>query len=282
MQCRALWSAGWLLSVMVLAAPAAAKDIKNTRVEPPVPSAAGSELTPDQSAALARALDFDNVASPTATPSGAYGTPTLTHPDKLDVSRSENADGSGTVTVAQPLSNAWNAKVGADVGVATTPETTYAPDEPPPGAGATGAPSGAAFASVGVAPFASVDARVEPGSRQGKLGATLSHAVPLGSGLSVALRGRYAVSDTMPSTDNSGGAAPAPVLSNDQSVKLAIGATGTTLSAGVSTDSSDPTMHNTLSADQKVYGPLHVTTAITDAGQPTADKRVTAGFKLTW
>ena len=65
----------------------------------------------------------------------------------------------------------------------------------------------------------------------------------------------------------------------DRSVKLAIGASGTTLSAGVS---ADPTTHNTLSADQKAHGPLHAATAITDAGRPTADKRVTAGFHLAW
>jgi hypothetical protein len=280
MQRRALWSAGWLLSAVALATPASAKDIKNARTEPQTPPVVEGQLTPDESAVLARALNFDDVTSPAATPSGAYGTPTLTRPDKLDVSRSENADGSGTVTVAQPLSNAWNAKVGADVGVAATPETTYVPGRPLPGA-TVDKPSGAAFASLGVAPFASVDARVEPGSKRGKLGATLSHTVPLSDGTSLSLRGHYAVSDTMPADDSSG-TAPAPVLSNDHSVKLAIGATGTTLSAGVSADSSDPAMHDTLSADQKVYGPLHVTTAITDAGRPTEDKRVTAGLKLTW
>jgi hypothetical protein len=280
MRRRALWSAGWLLSVAVLAAPAADEDIENTRVKPQVPPAATRPLTPDESAALTRALTFDDVTPPAATPSGAYEMPPLAHRHALDVSRSENADGSSTVTVAQPLSDAWHAKVGADVGIAAAPETTYVLGEPLPGAVAD-KPSGAAFASLGVTPFASVDARVDPGNQQGKLGATLSHDVTLGDGVSLALRGHYAISDTIPPADNSG-AASAPVLSNDQSVKLAIGATGTTLSAGVSGDSSDPTMHSTLSADQKVYGPLHVTTAITDAGQPTADKRVTAGFKLTW
>jgi hypothetical protein len=254
MQRRALGSAGsFLLSLLMLVAPAAAKNTTNTHVEPQVPSAAAH--------------------------AGAFGAPTLAHRPALAVSRSENADGSSIVTITQPLSNAWHVKVGADIDVAAAPETTYAPEKPLPGATAD-MPSGAAFASLGLAPFATVDARVDPGGKQGTLGATLSHAVPLCDGVALTLRGRYAVSDMMASAD--GGTAPAPVLSNDQSVQLAIAATGTTLSAGVSADSSDPTTHDTLSADQKVFGPLHVTTAITDPGQPTADKRVTAGFKLAW
>jgi hypothetical protein len=41
-------------------------------------------------------------------------------------------------------------------------------------------------------------------------------------------------------------------------------------------------MHDTLSADQKLFGPLHVTTAVSDIGQPVTNKSVTAGFKLNW
>jgi hypothetical protein len=37
-----------------------------------------------------------------------------------------------------------------------------------------------------------------------------------------------------------------------------------------------------LSAEQKLYGPLHVTTAVTDLGQTTSNKSITAGFKLNW
>ena len=98
--------------------------------------------------------------------------------------------------------------------------------------------------------------------------------------MSVTLRSRCAVSEALaePAAQDN---AP-PVVSSDQAVKLNIGSTGTTLSAGVSANSADPVTHNTLSADQKVYGPLHVTTAVTDAGRETSNKSVTAGFRLTW
>ena len=61
-----------------------------------------------------------------------------------------------------------------------------------------------------------------------------------------------------------------------------ISPTGTTLAAGITTASNDPVTHNTLSADQKLFGPLHVTTAVSDIGEPTSKKSITAGFKLTW
>lgn len=260
---------------LALAGPATAKDV---RIEPSMTPPADAPLTPEESAALERALDFGAIDLAMGASTRPFSAPTLTHPQGLNVSRSEHADGSSTVSVAQPLPGDWNAKVGADFGVAGAPTTTYEPGKPFPG-GAKDSSSGAAWASLGVTRYATVEARVSPGSEQGQLGATIAHSVPLGDDISVTLRSRYAVSDTFASAAED--AAP-PVLSNDQAVKLDIASTGTTLSAGVSADSVAPLTHNTLSADQTIYGPLHVTTAITDAGQPTSNKSVTAGFNLTW
>ena len=72
------------------------------------------------------------------------------------------------------------------------------------------------------------------------------------------------------------------VFDTSKSVKLNIAPTGTTFGAGMTTASNDPVTHNTLSADQKLFGPLHVTTAVTDVGQPSESKSITAGFKLNW
>lgn len=273
---RALPSAGCLLFVVALAAPAAAKDV---RIEPHAAPAAEAPLTPEESAALERALSFDALALASRAPAQSFNTHSLARPRNLNVRRSQHADGSGTVSLTQPLSDDGQAKVGADFGVAATPARVYEPGKPLPGA-AKDNTSGAAWASLGMARFATVDARIGPGGEQGTLGATVEHSVPLGGGMSVTLRGRYAVSDTLAAPAEQDAAAP--VVSNEQQVKLNIGATGTTLSAGVSANSADPVTHNTLSANQQVYGPLHITTAISDAGQPTSSKSVTAGLKLSW
>ena len=270
-------SAGLVLFVatVALVLPAAAKDV---RIEPHVSPPAEAPFTPEESAALERALNFDGLALASNAPARSFSTPTLTHPKDLALSRSDNADGSSTLTVAQPLSDDGNAKVGADVGLAGAPATTYEPGQPWPGA-TKSSDAGSAWASLGLTRYASVDAHVDPGSEQGRLGATVQHSIPLGSDMSVTLRGHYTVSDTLAAAPNE---TSPPVVSNDQAVKLNIASTGTTLSAGVSASNIDPVPHTTLSADQDIYGPLHVTTAITDAGQPTSNKSVTAGFKLDW
>ena len=77
-------------------------------------------------------------------------------------------------------------------------------------------------------------------------------------------------------------AAPAQVWGNEQKLKFDVLPTGTSLSAGIATSSIDPVTHHSLSADQKIYGPLHVTTSVNDIGEPTASKSITAGLKLNW
>jgi hypothetical protein len=72
------------------------------------------------------------------------------------------------------------------------------------------------------------------------------------------------------------------VFGNERAVKFNILPTGTTLAAGVVSASNDPVTHNTLSAEQKLYGPLQVTTAVTDFGQTSSSKGISAGFKLHW
>ena len=80
----------------------------------------------------------------------------------------------------------------------------------------------------------------------------------------------------------SAGPAPQPVWSNERGVKFDILPTGTTLAANLVSASNDPVTHNTLSAEQKLFGPLHVTTAVSDLGEATVNKSITAGFKLNW
>jgi hypothetical protein len=59
-----------------------------------------------------------------------------------------------------------------------------------------GRDSGAAWASVGVADLATVDARVDPGSDQGKLGTTFKRSIPVGGKFSVTLQDSYSMTET--------------------------------------------------------------------------------------
>jgi hypothetical protein len=75
---------------------------------------------------------------------------------------------------------------------------------------------------------------------------------------------------------------PTQVWDSRKSVKFDILSTGTTLGAALTTASNDPVAHNTLSATQKLYGPLHLATAVSDVGQAHSNKSLSASLKLTW
>jgi hypothetical protein len=290
------------LACALAALPAAqAQDIRITAPAAAAPAQAGDQatqpLTPDESALLSRALTFDTADLADTQSARPLRLPTLAKPHKLSVNGTHNADGSSKVAVKQPLATAdWEANVGADLKTAPPPATSFEPGKPYPGS-ADDAGSAAAWASIGLPNLASVDARVDPANDQGKLGGTLKHSMPIGKDVAVTVQDTYSVTETFsqPATGAAGipllaaplpaasdSQAPSEIYGNEKSVKLAISPTGTTLAAGITTASNDPVTHNSLSADQKLFGPLHVTTAVSDIGQPVTNKSITAGFKLNW
>ena len=271
---RAVWMFGALALVAV---PAAAQE--STEVAP---------VSPEDSALLANALVFDPAALATA-PKKPLRLPGYRN-SEYDITRTQKVDGSPTVVVKQPLQTEWSNSVGADL--APSRPATY--PLPLPTEHNNGLPAGAAWASVGVPNLASVDARVDPTTEQGKVGTTIKHSIPFGGRFAVTVQGAYSVTEMLgqPSSGPgdlplmalppSGTTAAQQVFGNEKAVKFNILPTGTTLGAGFANVSNDPVTHNTFSADQKLYGPLHVTTAVTDVGQVTSTKSVTAGFKLNW
>ena len=200
--------------------------------------------------------------------------PDVSRPAAFGFSRTDNPDGSGVVVLKRALSPDWNANIGADLGLAAPPPVTYRPGGPVPIEPAA-APSSAAWASVGIVPdFATVDARFVPGVEQGRVGATFQRSVPVGNGLSVTLRDSYTVEQTISVNET--------VWNNERGMRLNIAATGTVLSASLISTSADSESHNAISAEQRLYGPLRVTTSVTDIGEASSNKSITAGFKVNW
>lgn len=260
-----------------------------------IPAPAAEPLTPEESETLSKALLYD----PTGIASGHAAKP-LRIPGQpkaadLDVSRTENADGSSAIAVKRPLPTAWDAKVGADLNLAPD---SYQPGMPLP-AMSNDRGSGAAWASVAVPNVGSVDARVDPSSDQGKLGTTIQRSVPIGSRYSVTLQNTLSVTGNLaaapvnstyapmmmaapPPDPTAVAPVPGRVWGNTKALKLDMLSTGTTFGAGVTTASDDPVTHHTFSADQKIYGGFHVSTSVTDPGQTTSSKSVSAGYKLKW
>jgi hypothetical protein len=255
------------------------------------PDAVTPELSAEAQAALRDVLNFDHVRAMSMAPASPLRVPSRkASAHDLDWNHTEKADGSAALTVKKPLPLVWDTKVGADFGLAAAPATSYELDrllQPHKDQGAPGL-SGA-WASVTVPGLASIDARVDPGKEQSKLGTTLSRSLPLGSTYSVTLQNTFALTETLGSTPTAPAissaatpALPAQVWSTDRLVKFNIHSTGTTLAAGTFSSTADYITHNKLSAEQKLFGPLSVTTAVTDVGAATSSKSISAGFKLKW
>ena len=149
-------------------------------------------LTPDESAQLAAALQFD-AAGTAQKPARSLKTPSLSQPASVDVTRSDSPDGSSTYTVKRALP-ALDAKVGADLGTGAAPSPYYVPDRPITTADRN---TGAAWASVDVDNQASIDARVDPTADQGRLATTLHRSVPVGRHLSLTLQNSSGVTQTL-------------------------------------------------------------------------------------
>lgn len=265
------------------ASPATAQEADET---PP----ADNPLTPEETAALGNALLFDATTFAADKLAKPLNLPTLPDPDKFDVSHTDRPDGSSTLVLKQPLASEWGASVGADLNLAPAPSDTYRAAKP---LAAANQDSGVAWASVGVPNLASLDARVDPAGDRGKVGTTFKRSIPVGGKFSVTLQDTYSVTETLGPPDPAPSDVPLMTLppvtppppqvwDNSNAVKFDVLSTGTSFGAGVNMASNDPVTHNTLSADQKVYGPLHVTTAVTDLGQPSASKSIRAGLTLNW
>jgi hypothetical protein len=84
---------------------------------------------------------------------------------------------------------------------------------------------------------------------------------------------------TLPQASNTGAT---QVWDDQPSVKFDVLSTGTSVSAGLARTSTDPVVHNRIGAEQKLYGPLHLSTAVTDLGQATENKSIGATIKFGW
>ncbi|HZL32280.1 MAG TPA: hypothetical protein VFC54_14640 [Pseudolabrys sp.] len=273
-------------------APLAAGELRG-----PLPDAApngeNNALSVEDLAIIRNALTFDP-SRDAARPAKSLKQPSLVQSNKLDVARTDRADGGANVAVKKPLHTEWDTKVGVDLSLAA-PAQDDRPGQNPLPITRDGRGSGAAWASLSVPDIATVDARVDPTKDTGRLGTKFSRSLPVGRQFAVTFESGYSVTGTygtpqaavpdvllMAAPVGTPGAPVPHIFGNDNAAKFKILPSGTTLAAGLSTTSIDPVTHNSLSAEQKIYGPLSVTTAVNDLGQSGQSKSIRAGLKLNW
>jgi hypothetical protein len=206
---------------------------------------------------------------------------------------SSNAGNNGTssVSVKQSISPFWDTRIGADMTVVNQPPGTTSGDLLRQKISPNAAPensSGSAWAAItapGVGSIwdqTSVEARVDPGSEQSKLGTSLSKSVPLSDSYSLTLQNGYNVIQQGLVPVPGVPAHPSRNYETDQSAKLSIGDTGTSFTAGRTLSSSDDRWLGKVGAEQKLFDGVTVSGSIGETPTGATNKSFSAGFKRSW
>jgi hypothetical protein len=204
-------------------------------------------------------------------------------------SSKDKPNGAAALSVKQPLSLSWDARVGADMTVARQPATVTTSEQLSERLANGGSPpqsSGTAWAAItapGVGPIwdkTAVEARLDPSQEQSKLGTSLSKSLPLSEQYSLTLQNGYNLIQQAPVTGMAGH--PTRNYEVDRSAKLSIADTGTNLIAGQTLSSTDDKWLGKIGAEQKLFDGVSISGSIGETPLGTTSKSLTAGFKRSW
>jgi hypothetical protein len=205
-------------------------------------------------------------------------------------SANQRANGTSAVSVKQSLTPFWDTRIGADMTVARQGTLTAQEllSEKLANGGSVPQSSGTAWAAItapGVGSIwdkTSVEARVDPGADQSKLGTSLSKSLPLSEQYSLTLQNGYNLIQQ--------GIVPVPgIISHptrsyetDQSARLSIADTGTSLMAGQTLSTSDDKWLRKVGAEQKLFDGVTISGSIGETASGAVNKSFGAGFKRSW
>jgi hypothetical protein len=193
------------------------------------------------------------------------------------------------VSVKQPLSPFWDTRIGADMTVTRQPQTmSELLSEKAANGGNQPQSSGTAWAAVsapGVGAIwdkTAIEARVDPSQDQSKLGTSLSKSLPLSEQYSLTLQNGYNVIQQGMVPVPGIAARPLRSYGTEQSAKLSIADTGTSVSAGQTLSSTDDKWLRKVGAEQKLFDGVSISGSIGETPLGVINKSLTAGFKRSW
>ena len=209
--------------------------------------------------------------------------------DAMSWSAYNKGSGASAVSVKQSVSPFWDARVGADMTVTSQPTTmSELLAEKTANGGNLPQSGGTAWASI-IAPGAgaiwdktAVEARVDPAQDQSKLGTTIVKSVPLSDQYSLTLQNGYNVTQQGIVPLSGVVAHPTHNYQTDQSAKLSIGDTGTSVIAGKTLSSNDDKWLRKVGAEQKVFDGVSISGSIGETAEGATSKSISAGFKHSW
>ncbi|UFX44121.1 hypothetical protein HAP47_0033780 [Bradyrhizobium sp. 41S5] len=234
-------------------------------------------------------LDTDSTSLPTLAPKSAAKPSSIAGNDP-SWSTNNNANGSSAVSVKQSISPFLDTRIGADMTVAKqgTMTTSEQLSERLANGGSLPQSGGSAWASIstgGVASIwdkTSVEARVDPGADQSKVGTSLSKSVPLSEQYSLTLQSGYNLIQQgvvpVPGVDGR----PSRSYDTDQSARLSVTDTGTSVTAGQTLSTAEDRWLRKVGAEQKLFDGVTVSGSGGETAQGTINKSIGAGYKRSW
>jgi len=196
-------------------------------------------------------------------------------------SRTDHDDGSSSLTFGTRLPAPGQAKLGLDLATAAPANTTI--PEALSGAAAD-RESGAGWASLALptAPLglskAELDARIDPNQDQRKVGVALTR--PVNGSLAVTVENSYAMNGgALPFAAPSAAATSYEV---GNTLRFDLLSTKTSFSAGETLSTLDEKRLRSVSAEQKIVGPLSIAGTVSETPTGALDRTIKAAFKATW
>jgi hypothetical protein len=193
------------------------------------------------------------------------------------------------VSVKQPVSPFWDTRIGADMTVTRQPTTmSELLSEKATNGGNAPQSSGTAWAAAtapGVGSIwdkTTIEARVDPGQDQSKLGTSLSKSLPLNEQYSLTLQNGYNLIQQGVVPVPGIIARPARNYQTEQSAKLSIADTGTSFIAGQTLSSADDKWLRKVGAEQKLFDGVSISASVGETPQGATNKSLSAGFKRSW
>jgi len=209
--------------------------------------------------------------------------------DGMNWSSNAKANGSSAVTVKQSVSSFWDARIGADMTVTSEPRTmSELLAQKAANGGSLPQSSGSAWAAAtapGAGPIwdkTAVEARVDPGAEQSKIGASLTKSMPLSGDTSLTLQNGYSVNQQGTTAVPGIGGHITRNYETDQSAKVTLTDTGTSVTAGQTLSTTDDKWLRKFGAEQKLFDNVTVSGSVGETSQGAINKSLTAGFKKSW
>lgn len=220
-----------------------------------------------------------------------YRAPTTLSGPAASWDRTAKDDGGAAMTVKRSVLPFADAKVGADMNVASSTPLTSGEMLARQAQGDTSSlqSGGSVWATMnapgvaGIWDKTSLNARIDPSADQNRIGTAISKTIPIDNNqYALTVQNGYAVAQPLDTPIAGLGPRTGRSIEIDRSAKLEFRDTGTSLIAGETQSSLDNKWLGRVGAEQKLFGGVSISGTYARTAEGTDNKSLTAGYKYRW